>query len=314
MGDLVLQNAAAPLLDAFGNVVSAVNMARRWGPRVLRGVDYARNAYRELTRPANHFDHLFQRGALNANNTSRYNHTTSQQLTARNNRISHKKMEMSAWRAPMRRPMSRRSGVSWGHLKQCVEKKVHDDTLSVQPSSLPSNEATGILSLIESIAQNNTFSGRIGRKIYISNISIQGQFTQDNTGNTGDCATFRWLVVIDKQSNGTTPAVAEVLDTDGAISPMHAFRRLENQARFVILADRKVIVNNTPDQGGESCKNFKFNKSFPRGHHVTYDTDVVSGDSDTIKTGNIWFMCLGGSGTQANNGFVQASTRVRYTD
>ncbi len=100
----------------------------------------------------------------------------------------------------------------------------------------------GITQSLNLIAQGITESTRVGRKCTIKSIFWRAQFdlpSQDAqaTPNNGD--TVRIIIYLDKQANGATAAITDILETND----WKSFKNLANQQRFVYLMDRMVTVN-----------------------------------------------------------------------
>lgn len=208
---------------------------------------------------------------------------------------------------PMYRSAYQRSRANWRHLKNCVEYKTHEAN---QATTQAPNTGT-IASVVSGIAHGDAWNTRQGRKIYISRLQINGHI--DSAAAGSECQPVRVLVVQDRQANGATPTLAEVLNTAAAANPIQAYRNLENTARFKILMDKKFMANK--DAGsGKCCIPFSKVIRFPKGLHVTYDASDTAGASAQIFTNNVWVISVGHHSTATNNGQVTWTSRIRFTD
>lgn len=202
------------------------------------------------------------------------------------------------------------------HAKMCVEKKFHDNTTGTVTTS---SDTTGLkYSVISGISQGTAATERIGRRIFVWDMFLSGtiQLTEqaDNAANNLE---MRAMVVVDKQSNGTTPDVNEILETGAtADRKVFAFRNLENTARFNILMDKKIVINvqaSAANAGVDSYVKrvpFHFSKKWKDGLKVMYESGQGAGTSDKILDNNVWLIVYA-SGTQ---GEISVNSRIRYTD
>ena len=112
---------------------------------------------------------------------------------------------------------------------------------------------------ILTIPQDNTESGRHGRKISLQRIQIKGMFTKkDNSAATDpDLLTpqsyVRFCLVVDHQANadnsGLQPLVYEGLSAGGTgDAGFLSFRNLANTSRFTILKDKVVKLSSDIEQ------------------------------------------------------------------
>lgn len=113
------------------------------------------------------------------------------------------------------------------------EKKYYDTTVIDNGSGV----AAGVVipSLIAGIVQGTTDSTRIGGKIRITNINLRG-FTSNVDLAAGGLAGFylRIILFVDKQANGATATVTDILAT----ANFNSFRNMNNLSRFVILKEK----------------------------------------------------------------------------
>lgn len=205
--------------------------------------------------------------------------------------------------------------MTWKHMKECIEKKYHN---TERAKEVITDSATGSIdSVITGIAQNTTAQGRVGTRAFIWSIDVRGTLILDTVDSIAVWENLRVMLVVDKQSNGTTPTIAQVLDLTGG-NDEFAFRNLANTNRFNILYDKRVAMNviaaagnGTANDVAQHRVNFNISKKFTKGLKVVYDTTDPDGLSGAIKDNNVWMMVYGGQGSFAS---VEWAARVRYTD
>ena len=140
-----------------------------------------------------------------------------------------------------------------------IEKKFYDGVLTevsipaagsvmLWAAAGPSANTTTIVD----IAQGTGESQRIGRKCTITNIHIRlnYEFISSGSNDMTEMAeaheTVRFILYWDKQCNGATAAVTDLLDTD----VYNSFRNLANGKRFNVLADKLLTFNSTASASG----------------------------------------------------------------
>lgn len=163
------------------------------------------------------------------------------------------------------------------------------------------------------IPQDDTQSGRIGRKVTVKSLFIKGQIILPATtvaANTTDL--MRIIVYIDKQTNGASAAVATLLET----AAINSFRNMANVSRFQILFDKTFTLR--CDAGGAPTATPSFNTVVRHFQiNVTklnvvieYDATATTGAIATQRTNNIGQMAL----TLSNLATLGYTARIRYDD
>lgn len=103
--------------------------------------------------------------------------------------------------------------------------------------------ATGnMTATINIIPQGVTESQRVGRKCTIKSVNWHFRLIlpeRDAVSNPGDPDIVRTILFIDKQANGATATVTDILETTQYLS----FRNLANSGRFKILYDKNHTMN-----------------------------------------------------------------------
>ncbi len=164
------------------------------------------------------------------------------------------------------------------------------------------------------VPQDDTESGRIGRKINITNIRIKIELTLLTGTAASTSSAGVWLLLIqDTQTNGAQYAGTDVLDTNTWLS----YRNLANQERFKILFS-KYVTFNSPGAGNTAAGTFdtleckrvvKVNKrvSIP----IEYDNSATTGAITTQRSNSIGWSTL----ADINNLILTDGVcRIRYID
>lgn len=96
-----------------------------------------------------------------------------------------------------------------------------------------------VLNTLNAVPQGTTDQTRIGNKITIKNINLHGFASMDDmtTGVFQD-GILRVILYIDKQANGATAAVTDILKT----AALASFRNMDQVDRFTILKDKTFLV------------------------------------------------------------------------
>ncbi len=185
------------------------------------------------------------------------------------------------------------------------------------------NEATGDWSggiimnggTLNIIAQGSTESQRIGRKCTIKSIMMRANLNLQALAAATAQPTFtvRYIIYLDKQCNGLTAAVTDILESADYLS----FRNLSNVSRFNIIKDKTFEIkpnaaagDGTTNDFGASAINFTcFKKcNIP----LEYDNSATTGVLTSIRSNNIGMLLISrGSGALM---VLDAKFRMRFSD
>lgn len=167
---------------------------------------------------------------------------------------------------------------------------------------------------INVIPQGVTESSRVGRKCTLTSIHIKGKVRLGVTATSSEaCNLYRIIVYQDKQANGATAAVSDILETTDILS----FRNLENTGRFVIHYDETKAINANAGAGNgttntfsETMHFFRFNKkcNIP----LEFDNSASTGAIGTIRSNNLGMLILCQDAAVAP--VCQFEVRVRFSD
>ncbi len=207
---------------------------------------------------------------------------------------------------PRQRGYLRRGGF-YGRFANGGEMKFFDT--DVTDASITLAQTINNLTIIP---QNNTESGRVGRKIVIKKIHGKGFLILNAaTVAANTSVTVKFMLVQDMQTNGAVYTGTDLLETDN----IEAFRNLANSTRFKVLWSK--TVNMAADGAAASGAAFVFgqherwivmNKScyIP----MEYDNSVTTGAIASVRSNNIYWVTQSSSQVAKFTGTV----RLRYSD
>lgn len=213
----------------------------------------------------------------------------------------YKRLKMSAPSQPLRG--GRVSGGASG------EMKFHDIDLDI--GTIPS---TGdVTNSINLIAQGITESTRIGRKCTIKSINWHYQLTipEIDAGTTpAEAESIRVILYLDKQANGATAAVTDLLETAHWLS----FRNLVNVGRFKVLHDK---VHTLTYGGMASDEAAKISQAkvvrevaFYKAVNSPIEFNSTAGAITEIRSNNYGVIVISSKG----QGGFDSKLRVRFSD
>lgn len=158
--------------------------------------------------------------------------------------------------------------------------------------------------LINGMAIGGGATQRVGRRVTFTKLISRVSFYAATAIPPTEDTKIRILVFLDKQSNGATPTITQVLATDNFTSPMN----LDNRDRFVVLAD--VITKDSVGINNQATELY-----FTRKFNIETTFNVNNnGDVGDIATGSIFFSICGSNvlfstGISSNN-----YHRLRFVD
>jgi len=187
------------------------------------------------------------------------------------------------------------------------ELKFHD--LDIDDTTVVNNIAQDSCNLIP---QGITEKTRIGRKCCIKSIGWRFRWDLKVTSTPAETSdTMRVILYLDKQANGTAPAVTDILESSSYLS----FNNLSNKNRFRTLMDRTYVLNSksgafdgTNDQFGEDHVVDTFFKrcQIP----IEFDDSFADGRLTTIRSNNIGVLLL----SRDSVGGFKSKMRLRFSD
>lgn len=188
-------------------------------------------------------------------------------------------------------------------LKSDIEFKY---TGSIIAASTISASGTFVSSIIAGIVQGTTETSRVGKTITVHSIEVKYEFAMPN-----DAVVFEeavgWYLLIDKQPNGATPAVLDVLSTASYIT----IKNNETRSRFKILKQGlNALPNTSVGAATYSAANvvnhffIKFKKPF----EIQFNGNA--GTVADLVTNNILFLTVSKNGKAKMTGYI----RVKFAD
>lgn len=168
---------------------------------------------------------------------------------------------------------------------------------------------------LNEVAQGAAENERVGRKITITDLLIHFQMRcTTSTTATAIADSFRFIVYVDKQTNGAAATAAQILDGGGAGVDIRSFRLLENASRFRILYDKVHPIESSgggvgaADNSVPKVRQFSVYKKLK----LPIEFSGATGDISEIRSNNIGVLIL--STNAAANCLASYTARIRYTD
>lgn len=151
---------------------------------------------------------------------------------------------------------------------------------------------------------------RIGRNITLK--SVEWRLSITSEANNASAGPIRFLLVWDKDPNGTIPANADIIVATSTTS----LQNMGNQSRFVILRDYLIstgagVVGGAAASAGSQCIPLKGYVKL--NHKVTYNTGTAGTIAD-IQHGALYALLLSDLAAGASDWDATGNFRVRYTD
>lgn len=183
-----------------------------------------------------------------------------------------------------------------------AEKKYQDvDIDAVAAGAAGTFLNTGSFCLI---GQGTTKNTRIGNKINICNWNMHGVVYLPSSA-TIVADTMRIIVGIDKQANGATAAVTDVLE----VAEYDSFRAMDSVDRFKVLKDKWITLN--PQVSGAATgsinRHFKINiKNLNLPVHYSSTTGAIT----ELRSNNLFVLLI----AQVGNATMDMQSRVKFYD
>ncbi len=224
-----------------------------------------------------------------------------------------KKVASSKWararrKLTFRRGYNRTGGYYGRYTGDRPELKFHD--LDVDDASIAAGGTIAQASCV-TIAQGNTESERIGRKLTIRSVNWRFDLSFGINAAISGADTIRIILYLDKQCNGGAAVVTDILES----ADYQSFNNLSNKSRFRTLMDRNYDMQplaaggdgTTNDQGGLAMSDSVYLKvNIP----IEYDNSATTGVITSVKTNNIGVLLLSKNGLST----FTSKMRLRYSD
>lgn len=206
--------------------------------------------------------------------------------------------------------LSRRRGYyrKGGNVGSVQELKFFDSSHVDGTVSVTGSIANSINLVSQGIAENQ----RIGRKIVIRAINMRWfynlQFQQDQP-DIGGGDTLRIIVFMDKQANGATALVTDILET----AQIESYRNLANKNRFEVLMDRKYTLNRmiavTDGTNTSTTPLLQKHDQWSKKVNIPIEYDSTAGAITEIRSYNVGILYISQNGLV---GVGTQQTRIRY--
>lgn len=202
-----------------------------------------------------------------------------------------------------------------------VEKKAVD--LAATTYAL---NQTAVITPINLIRVGSTFCNRIGRKINMKSVKVDGNINFIRTVNDEDYV--RIMIVYDRQTNGALPAIADILqDTDQATAnTTNSFSgaNVNNVDRFQVLRDHRIHLPSFTYTAGQvsnlggvdpvSTTFFIDDYIKLNGLLTQYKADSSPAVIGDIASGALYLVTFGSAVAGSEGYQFAAKLRLRYTD
>lgn len=163
------------------------------------------------------------------------------------------------------------------------------------------------------IPQGVTESQRVGRKCTIKSIAwnIQVVLPEQDAGATPlDGDILRIILYLDKQCNGATATVTDILET----AEWHSHYNLANQNRFRFLMDKSIAINYasmaSDGAGVVSQATVKKYVSFFKSCNIPIEFSSTTGAIGEIRSNNLGVLLI----TDTDNAQLGSRMRLRFSD
>lgn len=163
---------------------------------------------------------------------------------------------------------------------------------------------------LNEIVQGAGESQRLGRKCTIKSLHIKGDVTlPPQTAASTSSDRLRFIVYLDKQTNGSAAAVTDILEA----ANINSYLNLANKGRFRILSDKMhtLVAHGATASGaaytfGEVAKAFNLNLKL----NVPLEFDGATGAITELRSNNIGVLLISHGGIASTS----YRWRVRYAD
>lgn len=175
---------------------------------------------------------------------------------------------------------------------------------------------TGTFTLLFVPTLGSDYNNRIGRKTVSKSIYIRGWLfirAAVNLANTPVPAQMcRFIIFIDSQPNGQTPAVTDLLLSAGVASQLNP----NNRDRFRIIKDKQFVMDPyfANDQSQIWNRTVHAIKCYKKINLETIFGQTTAGSIGDINTGALYMFWLGSTAAGDTQSTATVSTRVRFDD
>lgn len=191
-----------------------------------------------------------------------------------------------------------------GFVSAKADQKFFDTTLAATVAAAAGTIANASLNLIP---QNATESGRIGNRVKVTSIHLRGSINLPGTAVALASDMVRVIVYLDRQANGATAAVTDILAT----ADYRSFNNMANKGRFQTLMDEYCAMNYQAADSVPTAYSYRkelvMNK---KGLGIALQFSGATGAITEVRTNNVGVLIIGLIGGST----VEYIARVRYDD
>ncbi len=198
----------------------------------------------------------------------------------------------------------------------CCDKELKYKDVSHASAATGTMSTAVFNTVIATLARGDTAQTRIGSKVFLRSLFIKGVLELD-AGTNDEPIRFRIMVIVDHQSNGAVPTVAEVFDL-GATDDISSFRMLQNTKRFSVLYDKTNLINHVAGAGNGTTDNYNevdrlwsFYKKFKNPLKIQFKSPDAAGGADADILDNNVFVAIA---VNTARGTDRWESRIRFTD
>ena len=170
---------------------------------------------------------------------------------------------------------------------------------------------------VNHVVQGVDENERIGRKVTIRSVHFRGTINNNLATATNTIKnSVRIIVYWDKQANGASAAVADILEDVTALNGYNSFRNLANSGRFRILYDvRKALIMPAVAQtaaGTFSTYISQWTWAFNKEVMIPVEFSGTTGAIGEIRSSNIGVLAISADSDSVPQ--VNYTCRIRFSD
>lgn len=179
--------------------------------------------------------------------------------------------------------------------------------------------------LLNGSVPGNAIQNRLGRRIRMKSLRIQGMINQYQAGTTPIDDFIHIYVVYDSQPNGATFATADLIQSCDAAGTTgtgtFSFINMSNSKRFKVIRHESMKIETTgaaANQPAQESTDFKKVQSIDwwiplKDLDTQYNTGTAGTIAD-IQTGSLYLMLFGASAAADSQYALTYNTRLRFVD
>lgn len=171
---------------------------------------------------------------------------------------------------------------------------------------------TGSVSLLHVPVLGTDYTNRIGRKTVIKSVFLRGLLSRDNTTPSALSCQCRMILVLDKQPNGATPSIADILVNATSYAQLNP----NNRDRFRVIRDEVWVLG---PNGVGGTNTFASPNSFSVETYVKLSIPVIfnganGGTAADINSNALYLVWIGNLASGNSDGQIDMTARVRFND